>query len=185
MKSVKLLVLLAASSVISGCATLSAPPPDNLDSRSILLQFSSNRGPELSVGTITSTQAGLRAIRCRAVGDISPPEGLTYAQYVERLLIDQFTIAPGYDPDAPLRLEGNIDRIDFASINPGKWMIDMTFRGNGVAPFTVNSEYHFATGLDPNAACPQVARALSPAVQDLLARLLTHPSFRQWLGYSS
>ena len=185
MKSLKLFALLTASSLILSCATISAPPPNNPDSRLILQQFSSNRGPKISVGTITSTQADLRAIQCRRVGKVSPPEGLTYAQYTEQLLIDQFTIAPGYDADAPLRLEGNIDRIDFDSINPGKWMIDMTFRAKGINSFTVSAEYHFSTSLDPNAACPQVGRALSPAMYDLLARLVTHPSFKQLIGYSN
>lgn len=185
MKYVKLLALLAASFLILSCATISAPPPSNLDSRSILLQFSSNRGPKISVGTITSTQADLRAIQCRGTGKISPPEGLTYAQYTEQLLIDQFTVAPGYDAQGPLKLEGNIDRIDFDSINPGKWMIDMTFSAKGIDPFKVIAEYHFSTSLDPNAACPQVARALSPAMYDLLAKLVTHPSFKQLLGYSN
>ena len=178
-------VLAIAITLLAGCAQAPSKPVDPIDAKRVLGDFAATRGPKIALGTISASDPGLRAIRCRGAGHIGPPGGGAFAKYIEQTLIGLFAIAPGYAADSAIRLEGRLDRIDFSSVNSGKWEIDMTFQAEGVAPFAINSVHHFPTSLNADIACPQVARALGPAMEDLLARLVTHPSFKKLLGVPS
>ena len=167
---------------ISACAQApSVPTADQLDPVQVLQSFSKTRGPKISVGTI-SASAQIHPVMCRVAGYMRPPGRVTYPKYIEQALIDQFTLAPGYAANSPIRLEGHLDRIDFSSFNPGKWEIDMTFRADGIAPFKIKSVHHFTTSFHVDTACAQVKEALGDATRDLLARLVVHPSFQQLLA---
>jgi hypothetical protein len=73
-----------------------------------------------------------------------------------------------------------LDYITFNSnVFNGKWQIDMTFSGESVEPFTIKSVYEFSTNYVGNVACTQVATALPQAVQDLVAKLVSHPNFKK------
>jgi hypothetical protein len=168
---------------ISACAQApSVPTADQLDPVQVLQSFSKTRGPKISLGTISASAQSVPVMRCRAAGYIRPPGGVTYVKYIEQALIDQFTLAPGYAANSPIRLEGHLDRIDFSSINPGKWEIDMTFRADGITPFKIKSVHHFTASFNVDVACAQVTEALGDATRDLLARLVVHPSFQQFLA---
>lgn len=174
-------VLVVAITVLAACAQAPSRLVDSINANRVLGEFTATRGPKITLGTISASDPGLRAIRCRGAGHVGPPGGVSFAKYIEQTLINLFTIAPGYTADSSIRLEGHLDRIDFGSVNPGKWEIDMTFQAEGVAPFTINSVHQFPTSLNADIACPQVARALGPATEDLLARLVMHPSFKKLL----
>jgi len=55
----------------------------------------------------------------------------------------------------------------------------MTFKGENVEPFLVENTYEFSTNFIANIACEQVAQALAPATQDLIKKLVQHPSFKK------
>ncbi len=135
---------------------------------------------KVAVGSFTTFEPGLSSITCRAVGPVSPSDGLTYEKYIEQAIISELKIAGAFAADSPARLDARLDYVTFSSnIGAGKWQIDMTFQGPGIAPFTLNTVYLFSTNFVGDVACTQVANALPAAVQDLIGKLIAHPSFNQ------
>lgn len=90
-----------------------------------------------------------------------------------------------FSADSSAKLQGHLDNITFNSnIGAGKWQIDMTFSGESIAPFKVNTVYQFPTNFLADIAHNQVATALPVAVQELLTQLVAHPSFKQIVNTS-
>lgn len=140
---------------------------------------------KLSVVGFTTFEDGLRSISCRAAGPVEPPNGFTYEKYIEDALVSELKLAGLFSPDSGAKLHGHLDYISFNSnIGAGKWQIDMTFSGDSVAPFKVNTVYPFSTNFLADIACNQVASALPVAVQELLTQLIAHPSFKQVINTS-
>jgi hypothetical protein len=175
----KKILLISATIALAACSH-TAPrygvSSDNVEA----LRAAASSGAKLSTGAFTTFEPGLNSISCRAAGGVTPPDGLTYEQFIKQAITSELKIASIYSEAASSKIEGHLDYINFNSnIGSGKWQIDMTFKSSGIDPFTINTIYPFSTNFVAEVACNQVASALPSAVQDLIAKLVAHPSFKQ------
>jgi len=135
---------------------------------------------KISVEQFSATEKGKKSIVCRAEGAVSAPDNKTFDEFIKDAISDELRVAGIYDAKSPVKLQGNLDYIDFNSnIGAGKWKMKMTFKGEGVEPFLVENVYEFSTNFIANIACEQVSQALAPASQDLIKKLIQHPSFKK------
>jgi len=93
-------------------------------------------------------------------------------------LIDQLQLAELYSPQAPLRLGGNLDAIDFGT-GDGIWNIALTITDDAGQSFTVREDYNYETSFYGETACNQTAQAFMPAVQNLIRKVVSHPKFQE------
>ena len=93
----------------------------------------------------------------------------------------ELRFADAYSDSSAKRLEGRLDYATFNSnIGMGNWQLNVTFKGSDLTPFTINTTYPFSTNFVGGVACNQVAAALPAAVQDLIGKLVEHPSFKEF-----
>jgi hypothetical protein len=117
--------------------------------------------------------------RCRLAAPIDGPDGLSIPQYIERAFNDEFKLA-GVHADAAPAITGRLQRLSFdsfAGLGRGRWLIELTLRGTDGREMTVTQQHEFSVGFDGLAACEQTARALQPAVQDLIRQAIAQPTF--------
>ena len=76
-----------------------------------------------------------------------------------------------------------LNHIDFSSaISGGNWDIKMTFSSPATDPFEVSVSYPFESSFMAYTACQRVADALPGATQQLIIKLVEHPSFKKVIG---
>jgi hypothetical protein len=135
---------------------------------------------KINVDQFSATEKGKKSIGCRAEGTVSAPDNKTFDEFIKDAISDELRVAGIFDAKSPIKLQGNLDYIDFSSnIGAGKWVMKMTFKSEGIEPFMVENTYEFSTNFIANIACEQVSQALAPASQDLIKRLIEHPSFKK------
>jgi hypothetical protein len=86
-------------------------------------------------------------------------------------------LAQAYDSKAPVIIEERIARMSFSSVSPANWEIAMRVSSNKSISYTAAVKYNYQTSFDAWSACKNVADAFSPAVQELLRRVVTNPQF--------
>lgn len=176
----KKLLSLAAVISLTGCAYVAPRYNASAGNVESLRNSVAAGGSKISVGTFTSFEPGMTSITCRAAGPVTPPDGVTYEKFIEQSIVSELRFAGAYAEASPKKLEGRLDYATFNSnIGMGNWQLDVTFSGSGVQPFTIKSNYPFSTNFVAGVACNQVATALPAAVQDLMSKLIEHPSFKQ------
>ncbi len=137
---------------------------------------------KISAGEFTATEAGKKSIGCRAEGTVGAPDNKTFDQFIKDAIVDEMKVAGIYDEKSHIKLQSNLDFIDFSSnIGAGKWMMKMTFKSDGIEPFLIENTYEFSTNFIADIACEQVSQALPAATQDLIKKLVQHPSFKAML----
>jgi len=118
---------------------------------------------------------------CRAAGPIAPPDGMTFAAYIRKALIDELKIANKFEETVPaVVLSGSVDELAFSSsrgLTGGAWDIGLTVKSSNGGSLFVSEHYEFESGFIADTACLQTARAFSPAVQDLIGKIVRSPEF--------
>lgn len=168
-------LLIAALAALSACTT--ATPGRYGASADNVMQLKRLPAARWRMGTLVTSSEFQK--RCRLAAPIQGPDGLSVPQYIERAFNDEFKMAGLYaDNAAPIT--GTLTRLafdTFAGIGRGRWQIDLTLRGPGGQEIRLSQVHDFDVGLDGLAACEQTARALHPAVQDLIRQAIAHPGF--------
>lgn len=116
---------------------------------------------------------------CRLMGNIEPADGLTIPQFITKALNDELKMAGLYDTKG-IKLSGSVTKIGFSSIEgltDGYWDLGLQIDSANGESLLVQNTYKFPSGFDGITACNATANALTPAVQDLLKVLITHPKF--------
>lgn len=169
-----------AALLAAGCSTYAADRyAISMDSQTELKQIAtSSQGQGIAVDNFTASEPGQTEIACRAVGPIKTPDGETFEAFIREALIDQLQLAEFYSPQAPLRLGGNLDAIDFDT-GDGIWNITLTVTDDAGQRFTVREDYDFETSFYGETACNQTAQAFMPAVQNLIEKVVSHPVFQE------
>ena len=83
-----------------------------------------------------------------------------------------------------VKLSGDVTKIGFSSLDGltnGRWDIELELNSSNGKQMIVNNRYSFKSGFDAITACNATADALTPAVQDLINRVVTHPEFGELL----
>ena len=131
---------------------------------------------QVNVGKFTALEPGLSQLGCRAVGPVSTPDGEYFEEFIRKAFLDELRLAEKYFPEADITITGNLEEIDFNSMN-GTWYIVMTIQSSNGVSFQVSEEYDYRTAYFAETACEQTAKALVPAVQDLIAKIINHDMF--------
>ena len=135
----------------------------------------------ISVGSITGPANFDSA--CRAAGPLAPPDGMSHAAYIKKALEDELKVAGAFATGSPPRvtLGGAITKLSFSSaraLTGGSWDIGLSLDSSNGKSLSVIEHYEFESGYSASTACKQTAEAFMPAVQDLIAKVVSDPGFR-------
>lgn len=175
MRKLILSILLAAA--VAGCSTYAADRyAVSVDSQAELRQASRSPTAKIAVEPFTAAEPGQNQLECRAAGPVRTPDGESFEDYVRKALIDQLQLAELYAPGAPNRISGRLNEINFGSFE-GIWFLDLTITDTSGRSFTAHENYDYETSVIGQTACAQTAQALMPAVQNLIHKVVSHPTF--------
>jgi hypothetical protein len=160
-----------------------------------LTSINSSVSPKISIGEITATTSRIN-MGCR-LSTISFEGGASVEAYIKDALINEIKAAGIHSDSATKKLSANIDYINLDTFNAAefitpmaqrfaeaKWHITMTFKGDGIDPFTIPSIHMsplrdgFFDWGDP---CDNPSRQFGPAVANMINILVNHPSFKEFV----
>ena len=178
MRRIKISLVLAGSLLAVGCSTYTTPRYSiSADSNVALKALGMSN---ISVGSFAGPNNF--DTKCRAVGPLSPPDGLTHTAYIKKALEDELKVAGVYVTSSPkTTLTGTVTRLAFSSargLTGGTWEIDMTVNSSNGKTLSVSERYDFESGFNGEVACKNTADAYMPAVQNLIGRLVRATEFK-------
>jgi len=170
----KHIMLIVVSLLVVGCAyTPSTYSPSAYNVKAIeasgiravnLLPFESAREDE---GSLT----------CRAAGPITPPNEMSYVEYIEQAFRRELELADVLS-ESGVAIKGQLESIDFSSMGAdARWNIEMSFRNDRGDSARVESSYGFDTSFIADKACQRVAQNFSGAVEQLVRDTVEDPGF--------
>lgn len=167
--SVVLPILLGACAVPFPVYTVSSANLTTIRAARNAVELGAFSGPQTSVS-------------CR-LQPISPEGGRTFAQYIRNAFNDELVIA-GERPGLPrsrvsLQLK-NID-VDCAA-GTAAWVIEVDVTIANHRPFTVKTVRTFDGNLLGDVVLMRAYQAFVPSVQQLIADVMAHPTFRAEFG---
>jgi hypothetical protein len=119
---------------------------------------------------------------CRGAGPIAPPDGIGFAAYIQKALADELKVAGMYNEKAPkTTLTGTLDSLSFSSsrgFTGGTWDIGLTLSSSNGKSMAASEHYEFSSGFGAETACKQTAEGYMPAVQNLIAKIVRDPQFK-------
>jgi len=172
----------------NGCAQ-TAPKYQTTSSATQLTSIGSS--PKISIGEIGKNQARIN-MACR-FSTISFEGGENVETYIKNAMVNEFKSAGIYSETSGKKLSANIDYISLDSFSAleilspaaqqwteAKWKITMTFKGDGVDPFTIPSIFMFPLRdgmFDFGDPCDNPSKKFGAAFSNLIKILYKHPSF--------
>lgn len=178
MKNYILIVGLAASLI--GCATNNSPRyASSADTVHALKSL--KLGDIAAVGNFSTTST--TDLQCRAVGPIVLPDNHTLPSYIKKALEDELKMAGMYNTTNPtVTLMGVINKAAFSSAKgffQGHWELDVTIQSSNGKSISAQEQYDFDSAYLADKGCQKTADALVPAVQNVLQKIVTSPSFKE------
>lgn len=172
------LLIVAVALGLSGCETLVAPRYSITGDNNLAVKALGASG--LGVGEFTGPPSF--DANCRALGPVQVADGITHTQYIRKAFEEEFKIAGVYAQSSPrIVLTGTVTRLEFSStraVTGGSWDIDLTLRSSNGSSMRATERFEFPSGFGAPTACKQTAEAFTPAVQNLVGKVLRAPEFR-------
>ncbi len=170
---VRNLLFVALALFVAGCETYSAPRYGmSADNIVALRSLAPNR-----IGVGAFAEPPQFSDGCRAAGPITAADGVGFAAYIRKALIDELKVAGVYDERGNVTLTGSLDRLAFSS-TVAYWDLTLTVNSSNGRSITVQEQYRFDSAFAAVTACKRVADAYFPAVQNALQKLIASPDFR-------
>lgn len=166
--------------IIVGCSTTNSMPYKASTNNIIVLQ--NNLKPtntKVTLGNFSLANGVEEELMCRLLGPVKVAPGKTLSTFIKEAFQEELFLAQAYDTNAPIKIEGKIERLSFSSVSPANWEIAMRVSSNKSAGYSVAVKYNYDTSFDAFSACRNVADAFSPTVQELLRQVVTNPQFNQ------
>ena len=116
---------------------------------------------------------------CRAVGKVQPADGVSLGEFVAKGFNDELKYA-GLHGDSGVRLRGALTKAVFSSsagVTGGYWDLGLALESSNRASMAIEHKYEFEAGFVGASACNNTSRALGPAVQQLVHKVITDPRF--------
>lgn len=173
--------LLVLAIALAGCSRYAASRyVASADTGQALRPYRGTR--TVAVGPWVATVPNQREMKCREKGTFTTPDGETFEEFVRQAFVSELTKADLYAPGAPVTLTGRLLTIDFSQgVADASWTFQFELRSSNGQWVTVLERYPIEGGADPS-ACRETARALMPAVQHLVAKIVRHPRFPRLLS---
>ena len=173
-------ILLVAVGLLAGCSTTNSIPYKASTTNVITLQNNLKQSnTKVTLGTFSLANGVEEELMCRLMGPVKIAPGKTLSTFIKEAFQEELFLAQAYDTNAPVKIEGRIERLSFSSVSPANWEIAMRVTSNKSQGYTVAVKYNYDTSFDAYSACRNVADAFSPAVQELLRQVITNPQFNQ------
>jgi hypothetical protein len=136
---------------------------------------------KISVARFTATGKSTAEFSCRLVGPVATPDQKPFEEYIRNALIDELRVAEFYAETGPVRLTGNLDKIDFSS-GEGTWTLGLSVKSSNGHSVTVSIVHKYDSAFSGEKACALSAQAFAPAVQALIGALVANPGFGALVG---
>ena len=174
----RVIALIGTALLSAGCVTITPGRYSILiDNHQALKNYAGSQVRVATVLTPVHYSASCRLI----TGKILGPDGMSIAQFVGKAFNDELKLANIYS-DNGVALIGSLTEINFSSgqgglLANGWWDLALTLNSGNGKSIKVANRYEFESSLDRYVACDRTARALTPAVQDLIKKAVTDPQF--------
>lgn len=179
----KIALALAAGVLLSGCQTMQPASYANYgDNTFTLRKFTGTKLHILSINDQSKFNTG-----CRMAGPIETAGKRPIAEFIRDSFNDELKFANLYSDDADATgLNATLNSAEFSSmtgLTRGYWSFSLQIANpaNGKS-LTANSRYDFDSGFDAGTACMNTSNALTPAVQRLIYKAVSDPSFGSVIG---
>lgn len=177
-KSAAFLVTISLVSLLTACSTTNSVPYKSSTANVIAIQNAlKSSGKKLSVGTFKAAAGVDENLACRLMGPINVAPGKTFSTYIQEAFQEELFLAQAYDPNSPIVINGELEKLSFSSVSPANWNIALRVSTKNNPGYTSTVTYTFDTSFDAYSACQNVANAFGPAVQDLLKKVVNDPQF--------
>ena len=165
--------------LLTSCSTMQPPrysiSVDNLE------RLRTFEGAQVRV--VSLNQQAAYESNCRLFGPIEPADGLSIPAFITKAFNDEFKVARIHSENGT-KITGDITRIEFSSVTgltSGYWHISLDLESSNGETLSISNRYGFKSGFDAITACNATADALTPAVQDLIKEVVSHPKFGKLL----
>lgn len=179
MKVTKRLLLpsvLSVTALLSACATVSPGYKPDVANQAALSKVHANN---VAVGAFE--QPAEISTMCRGNGPVDPPEGMTFASFVQDSLAKELKASGKLASGAPdVTLTGQLTKVDFSSshhVVDGYWDLNLDLHSSNGKALSVAEHYEFGTSFLATIACNKTAAALPVAVEKLIHKVVTNPGF--------
>lgn len=166
--------VVVAALLVAGCATMTSRYSASVDNNEILKSYGGKQ-----VKVVSLNQTAVYDSSCRLVSSIMPAGGLSIAEFIAKAFNDEFKLAGVYS-EAGGKVTGDVTRVSFSSsvgITNGFWEFEITLNLPNGKILPVASKHTFKSGFEGVTACNATSEALSPAVQELIHKVISHPDF--------
>jgi len=160
--------------LLTGCVTYSAVRYSPMAETVALLR--EHRPVKVNVGHFTMRNPRGASIDCRLGAPIQTPDDEPFEDFVRKAFVAELVMAEVYSEGAPVTLTGVLEEFDFSSVD-GLWRITLALASSNSRQLTVTEVYDYGFHYLGDVACRQTAHALTPAVQDLVHKVVQHPDF--------
>ena len=175
----RLLALIFAISIMAGCTTYT-PQRYSISANNNVALKEAKVG-NIAVGEFNGPKNFSSA--CRAAGPISPPDNLSFQEYIRQALISELKVADVYNESNPkITISAEVDMLSFSSTRSllgGSWDVGMRVNSSNGKSAYVKEHYEFNSGFVADIACKQTAEAFLPTVQNLIERLVKSTDFKK------
>ena len=170
---------IAGAALLAGCETTSTRPYQT-STDNVMAYQNAFKGSDAKVklGTFTTTEGVDTSPTCRMMGALEVSPGKTPVDFIASAFKDELFEAGVYDGASDNVINGNINELKFNSFGTGKWTINMNVSSAAMpGGYDVSTEYTFKTSYSAIRACQNVVDAFTPAVQELLGKVVASPDF--------
>ncbi|MEO0881817.1 MAG: hypothetical protein AAFY34_03700 [Pseudomonadota bacterium] len=183
----KYFVLASAALALCACETTSSRPytvsTENIMAFQSKLQSTDQK---VQVADFSLAEGVKESMTCRALGALEVAPGKTPVQFIQGAMQDELFNAGAVDTSTGTVLNGRIEQLDFNSFGTGSWTIALNVSSEALPTgYTVDTKYSFKTSYSAVRACQNVIDAFTPAVQELIGKVVAHEQFDQLTGASA
>jgi hypothetical protein len=183
MKSTLIAAVAALGLLMAGCSTIQPASYANYgDNTFALRKVSGAKVRVVSMNDLSKFDSG-----CRMAGTMKTAGNRPMAEFIKDSLNDELKFAGLYSDDpGTSELSATLNSAEFSSmtnLTRGFWSfsLQVSNRANGRS-LVENSRYDFDSGFDAMTACMNSANAITPAVQRLIYKVVSDPSFPGLVG---
>lgn len=182
----KVIVPILLSWAVAGCSSYASDRYAlSMEAQEALQQAAPRAASgRVAVEPFTAARPGRSRLACRAAGPVTTPDGESFEEFIRQALIDQLQQAGLYSPNARTKLQGRLNEINFGSFE-GIWFLDLTITDAKGRSLTAHEDYRYDASVIGAEACRQTAQALMPAVQNLIRKVVSHPTFLKMVAYGA
>lgn len=177
---------IGTAAVLASCDTTSSLPYQ--PSIQNVMEFRSALGPDGHVRLAPFTRLPTVEPRpfCRGQGPIDVAPGKSVEQYLHDAFqaeLFQSGVLASETDNAPMII-AQLEALELNTLGTGRWTIALRLTSSvDHVGFVVRKDFPFSTSWMANSACSNAAMAFGPAVNALIAQMISDPAFRRLVGH--